>query len=91
MIALDDVESMNCLDREQIAAIAENAPVGEPDAAVMRAYCKHLHKGRRKVQQMICDDLRVAMRNGDLAQAKTLFRTLRYFMGDQPEANRGAA
>lgn len=91
MIALDDIEDMSCLDRDQIAAIAEHEHLGDMDASMMGEYLMHLHKGAQKVQQMICDDLRVAMRKGDLSHARQLFQTLQRFIKDHPEAVRGVA
>lgn len=91
MITLDDIEDMSCLDRDQISAIAEHEHIGDVDAVMLGEYMMHLHKGAQKVQQMICDDLRVAMHRDDVAHAKELFRALQHFMKDHPEAARGVA
>ncbi len=91
MITLDDIEDMNCLDRDQIAAIAEHEHIGDFDASMLAEYLMHMPKGPQKVQQMICDDMRVAMHRDDVVHAKELFRTLQHFMKDHPEAARGSA
>ena len=91
MITLDDIGDMSCLDRDQIAAIAEHERIGDFDASMLGEYLMHLHKGSQKVHQMICDDMRVAMHKDDVAHAKELFRTLQHFMKDHPEAARGVA
>lgn len=89
MITLDDIEDMNCLNREELSAIAEHEHVGEFDAAMLAEYLMHLPKGAQKVQQMICDDMRMAIHQDDVAHAKDLFRTLQHFIKDHPEAARG--
>ena len=91
MITLDDIEDMNCLSREQISAIAEHEHIGDFDASMLAEYLMHLPKGPQKVQQMICDDMRVAMRRDDLGHARVLFATLQRFICDHPEAVRGSA
>ncbi|WP_068109764.1 hypothetical protein [Tropicimonas marinistellae] len=91
MITLDDIEDMNCLSRDEIAAIAEHEHIGDFDASMLAEYLMHMPKGAQKVQQMICDDMRVAMRKDDVAHAKSLFRTLQHFIKDHPEAVRGVA
>lgn len=91
MITLDDIEDMNCLTRDEIAALAEHEHIGEFDAAMLAEYLMHLPKGAQKVHQMICDDMRVAMHRDDLVHAKDLFRTLQHFMKVHPEAARGSA
>jgi hypothetical protein len=91
MITLDDIEDMSCLTRAEIAAIAEHEHVNDFDASMLAEYLMHLHKGPQKVQQMICDDMRVAIHKDDVSHAKDLFRTLQHFVRDHPEAARGSA
>ncbi len=90
MITLDDIEDMSCLDRDQIAALAEHQHIGDFDATMLGEYLMHLHKGPQKVQQMICDDLRMALRHDDLDHARELFTALRHFLKEHPEAARGS-
>lgn len=91
MITLDDIEDMNCLSRAEIAAIAEHEHIGDFDASMLAEYLMHLPKGAQKVQQMICDDLREAMRKHEVGHAKALFVTLQRFTADHPDSVRGAA
>lgn len=91
MIALDDIEDMNCLTRDEITALAEHEKLGEFEASMLAEYLMHMPKGPQKVQQMICDDMRMAMHRADLVHANHLFRTLQEFTRNHPEAVRGVA
>lgn len=91
MIARDRIEEAGRLSRDEIVALAEHEQIGEIEAAMLAEYLMHLPKGAQKVQQMICDDMRVAMHRDDVAHAKKLFRTLQTFMKSHPEAARGSA
>ncbi|MFV0359271.1 hypothetical protein [Tropicimonas sp.] len=91
MIALERIEGTGCLKSETATANATQGYAGDFDASMLAGYLQHLPKGANKVQQMICDDMRIAMRKSDADQAKALFRTLQHFMKDHPEAARGAA
>lgn len=90
MISLDDIEDMTCLTREEIAAIAEHEHEPELVAALHGEYMMHIHKGPQRVQQMICDDIRTALRADDVEHARELFATLRHFIAAHPEAVRGS-
>ena len=90
MITLDDIEDMTCLTRAEIEAIAEHEHSDARCAALLGEYLRHLHHGPQRVQQMLCDDIRAAIRADDVAHAKDLFATLRRFMAEHPEAARGA-
>jgi len=50
----------------------------------------HLHRGPQRVQQMICEDIRDALRRDDVAHARELFATLRHYMAEHPEAARNS-
>lgn len=90
MITLDDIEGMTCLTRDEIAALGEHEHVSGISAAMMGEYLMHQPKGPQAVQQMICEDIRAALRADDLAHARDLFATLRQYVTDHPEAVRGA-
>lgn len=90
MINENDIIDMACLTRAEIAAIAEHAHVGDVEAAEMGEYLMHLHKGPQTVQRMICEDIRSALKAGDLEHARALYATLRDFLNDHPEAVRGS-
>ena len=90
MITLDDIEDMTSLTREEIDAIAEHEHLPLFSAATMGDYLMHHRKGPQAVQRMICEDIRDALHRGDLDHARTLFVTLRHYMSEHPEAERGA-
>lgn len=88
MINLDDIADMTCLTRDEIAAIAEHEHIGDARASLLGEYLMHTHKGPQQVQRMICEDIRDALRQGDMPHARTLFATLRAFAAAHPEALR---
>ena len=90
MIALDDVEDMCSLTREEIDAIAEHEHLSPFDAALLGEYLMHVHHGPQVVQKMLCDDIREALHKDNLPHARELFAVLRKFLADHPEAARGA-
>lgn len=90
MIGPDDIEDMTCLTREEIAAIAEHEHLPEVDASLVGDYLMHSHHGPQKVQTMICEDIRTALRADDVAHARALYAVLHHFIADHPEATRGS-
>ncbi|MFN3938668.1 MAG: hypothetical protein ACK4KW_13955 [Gemmobacter sp.] len=90
MINLNDILDLSCLTREEIEAIAEHEHVGRARAVALGEYLMHLPKGPQHVQTMICDDIRTAIRSGDVDHARALFQTLRAFVTAHPEAVRGS-
>ena len=90
MISLEDIEDMTSLTRAEIAAIAEHENLPLVSAATMGEYMMHHRKGPQAVQRMICEDIREALHVGDLDHARALFVTLREYISEHPEAQRGA-
>lgn len=90
MITLEDIEDMSALTREEIDAIAEHEHSTTFDATLMGDYLMHVHLGPQKVQEMLCDDIRDALHQDNIAHARELFAVLRNFMTEHPEAARGA-
>ncbi|WGW05582.1 hypothetical protein [Tropicibacter oceani] len=90
MITLEDVQGMTCLSREEIEAVAEHEGIPDLDAACLADYMMHEHHGPAKVQQMICEDIRAALRKDDVPRAKELYGVLHHFLTEHPEAARGA-
>ena len=90
MITLEDVEDMSALTRDEIDALAEHEHLTTFDATLLGDYLMHVHKGPQRVQEMICDDIRIALHDDNLPHAKELFAVLRRFLADHPEAARGA-
>lgn len=90
MIALEDIEDMTSLTRDEVAALADHEHISLYSAALEGEYLMHIHHGPARVQQMICEDIREALHAGDKTRAKMLFATLRSFMAAHPEAAHGA-
>lgn len=91
MISIDDILDMSDLTRDEIAALADHEHLADIAAAMLGEYLMHMHKGPQAVQKMICDDMRTALRAGDVNEAKVLFATLQEFIAEHPEAVRGSA
>ncbi len=90
MIALEDIIGMCGLSEAEVEAIAEHEHVPEVAAAALASYLMHRHRGPAHVQTMICEDIRDAIRRGDVAHAGDLFMALRSFVAQHPEAVRGS-
>jgi len=89
MINENDILDMTCLTRAQIDAISAHEHLDAVSAAELGEYMMHIHHGPQKVQQMICDDIADALHKGDLSSAKQLYKTLKEFLTEHPEALRG--
>lgn len=90
MITLDDIEDMSALTRGEIDALAEHEHIDRFNATLLGEYLMHVHHGPQRVHEMLCDDIRKALRDDDLPHAKALFAVLRRFLTDYPDAARGA-
>lgn len=91
MIRLDDVIALSDLTEEEIAAITEHEHTDGISAAILGDYMMHEHHGPQKVAQMISEDIREALHNGDKAHAAELYKVLHHFLADHPDAARGAS
>lgn len=89
MINENDILDMTCLTRDQIAAISVHEHMDEVSAAEMGEYLMHIHHGPQRVQQMICEDIADALHADDVIQARALYKTLKAFLAEHPEALRG--
>lgn len=89
MINENDIMDMTCLTREQIAAISEHEHLDTVSAAELGEYLMHIHHGPQKVQQMICEDIADALHEGNLPGARQLYKALKEFLAEHPEALRG--
>ncbi len=88
MINENDILDMTCLTRAQIDAISEHEHIDMVAAAEMGEYLMHIHHGPQKVQQMICEDIAVALHADDLQAARGLYKALKSFLVDHPIALR---
>ncbi len=89
MINENDILDMTCLSREQIEAIAVHEHLDTVTAAELGEYLMHIHHGPQKVQQMICEDIADALHHDDLTSARALYKALKAFLAEHPEALRG--
>lgn len=89
MINENDILDMTCLTRAQIDAISQHEHIDTVTAAEIGEYMMHIHHGPQKVQQMICDDIATALHNDDVSGARELYKALKEFLADHPEALRG--
>lgn len=89
MINETDILDMTCLTREQIAAISEHEHIDVVTAAELGEYLMHRHHGPQQVQQMICDDIKAALATHDLDAARGLYKALKLFLAEHPQALRG--
>ncbi|TVS02785.1 MAG: hypothetical protein EA407_08900 [Rhodobacteraceae bacterium] len=89
MINENDILDMTCLSREQIEAIAVHEHLDAVSAAELGEYLMHIHHGPQKVQQMICEDIADALHHDDLTNARALYKALKTFLAEHPEALRG--
>ncbi|QJF52367.1 hypothetical protein [Roseobacter ponti] len=90
MITLEDIEDMSALTRAEIDALAEHEHVTAYDATLMGNYMMKVHHGPQRVNEMICEDIRAALHDGNAVHAHELFAVLRGFIAEHPEAARGA-
>ena len=90
MISLDDIRDMCALTREEIDAVAAHEHIDGVDAAALAEYMMHQHRGPQHVQQLLCEDIREALRADDVPKARELFAVLHHYMAEHPGAARGA-
>lgn len=91
MITVEDVEDMSMLTRAEIEALAEHENTNTLNATLMGEYLMQLHHGPQIVHEIICDDIRSALKSGQLEHARELFGVLRNFLAEHPDAARGAS
>jgi hypothetical protein len=86
MVTPEEVIDMTDLTPKEVAAVAEHEHVSEICvAAALSDYLLHQADGPRTIRRMIGEDMRAALRAGNLAHARELYATLRHFMATHPE------
>ena len=85
MISLTDCIGLCDLSPAEVQAIGEHEHLPEMIAASLGNYLVHSAHGPEKVRDMIGDDIRSAMRRGDLPHARHLVGVLRHFIHEHPE------
>jgi hypothetical protein len=86
MITLQDCIDMCGLTKEEVLAIAEHEHIPEIAAAALGDYLLHQEHGAETIRDMLRDDIRAALANGDRSHARELLMALRHFLSDHPEA-----
>ena len=86
MISMEDCLALCGLTEAEVAAIAEHEHVPEIAAAILGQYLLRADRqdGLERLRQMIVDDIRVALGNGDRVHAAELSGALRHLMSTTP-------
>ncbi|HKX36673.1 MAG TPA: hypothetical protein VJM79_08440 [Rhizorhapis sp.] len=87
MISFEDCIAFCGLTEAEIAAIAEHEHVPEVAAAILGQYLLHQHHGLECIRHMLVDDIRAAVRGGDVKHAAELTSALRQLIATYPEAS----
>lgn len=80
MISFEDCIGLCGLTEAEIAAIAEHEHVPEVAALVLGQYMLHQRHGLEHIRQMIVDDVRAALANGNTKHAADLASALRHLL-----------
>ena len=86
MISFEDCIAFCGLTEAEVAAIAEHEHVPEVAAAILGQYLLHQHHGLERIRHMLVDDIRAAVRGGDVKHAAELTFALRQLIATHPEA-----
>jgi hypothetical protein len=87
MISLEDCIAMCGLTEAEVAAIAEHEHVPDLAAAILGQYLLHQRHGVDRIRQMIIEDIRAALRDGDTAHAARLVSALRQLLTTHQEGH----
>lgn len=86
MISFEDCVGLCGLSEAEIAAIAEHEHMPEIAAAILGQYLLHRQHGPVRIRQMLVDDIRAAMADGNVRHAAELTSALRHLISTHPEA-----
>jgi hypothetical protein len=89
MISREDIIALSGLDPDEVDAIAEHEHIPEVAAAALGAYLLHEQHGPERIAAMIVDDIRAAVRSGNVAHARDLVMALRHLAELYPEVKTG--
>ena len=89
MITPEEIVGMTDLTEEEVMAIAEHEHTTGVLAAGMVEYLMNRHGGPQAINRMLCEDIRTALHNDNVAHARELYATLKHFIGTYPEAAQG--
>ncbi|HWU54033.1 MAG TPA: hypothetical protein VN175_00940 [Rhizomicrobium sp.] len=85
MISFEDCIGMCGLTEAEVAAIAEHEHLPEVAAAILGQYLLHQQHGPERIRQMLVDDIRSALRGGDIKHAAELVAALHHLFAAYPE------
>jgi hypothetical protein len=80
VLTFEDCLGVANLTSEEVDAIAEHEHLPEMVALELGRYLCETPEGERRLSRMILDDIEVARRKGDLANAARLRMVLRHFV-----------
>ena len=86
MISIEDVIGLCELTEAEIEAVAEHEHIPTIAAAALAEYLLHESHGPERIREMIRDDMRAALADGNREHAKELFMALRHFVTEHPDA-----
>jgi hypothetical protein len=89
MISLEDCIAFCGLTEAEVAAIAEHEHVPEVAAAMLGQYLLHQKTGLAQIREMIVDDIRFALKDGNKPHAAHLLAALRHLMAMEPAPVKG--
>jgi len=90
MISFEDCIGMCGLTEAEIAAIAEHEHMPEIAAATLGQYLLHQQHGPERIRQMLVDDIRAAVGNGNIKHAAELVSALHHLMSTYRGVGRAA-
>ncbi|WP_407048121.1 hypothetical protein [Methyloraptor flagellatus] len=86
MISREDIIGLCDLTEDEVAAIAEHEHIPDVAAAALGNYLVHMDKGAARIRDMIIEDIRAALDDGDVEHAGRLLMALRHLLSEHPEA-----
>ena len=85
MLTLKDCMGMSGLEDDEIEAIAEHEHIPEIAATEMGSYLLSTSDGRRRIKQMLIDDLVHACEIGNARRANGLRRVISNYVAHHPD------
>ena len=86
MISAEDLIAFCDLTPEEVRAVAEHEGVSPATAAVLGHHLIQSHRGCERIRDMLSDEIRTAVRQHDVPDARQLVSTLRLFLHEHPNA-----
>ena len=90
MITPEEIVGMTDLTEEEVMAIAEHEHTTGVLAAGMVEYLMQRHGGPQAINRMLCEDIRTALHNDDVAHARGALRHTKALHRHAPGGRAGA-